>query len=102
MNVLDHLQAILSQETRMYSTQHAVVAQEADHAALELSHVSNPAGDASTLTAQQHNSQLAGQANGLSSLLSGAVTGATTTKNESQSVITSNQPNQYLSMPTFF
>ena len=130
VNVLGNLEAILSQETRIYTTQHATAAQEAGQAALGLadgaadvmiaarqgsgdSRLSNSHGI--SLTAQQYSSQLAGQANGLSSLLANngrlqldAISnhsvqmGAQATSIESQSVIANNQAKQYISMPTFF
>ena len=128
VNVLGNLEAILSQETRIYTTQHATAAQEAGQAALGLtdgggaadvmiaaggSRLSNSHGI--SLTAQQYSSQLAGQANGLSSLLANngrlqldAISnhnvqmGAQATNIESQSVIANNQAKQYISMPTFF
>ena len=133
VNVLGNLEAILSQETRIYTTQHATAAQEAGQAALGLadgaadvmiaarqgsgdSRLSNSHGISLTAQQQQqYSSQLAGQANGLSSLLANngrlqldAISnhsvqmGAQATSIESQSVIANNQAKQYISMPTFF
>ena len=134
VNVLGNLEAILSQETRIYTTQHATAAQEAGQAALGLADgaadmmiaaAGQGSGDSRLLNShgisltaqqqQQYSSQLAGQANGLSSLLANngrlqldAISNhsvqmdAQATSIESQSVIANNQAKQYISMPTFF